>query len=325
MAAHGYKKAALFLRGVGENVAAEIMKSLDIEDIKQITRHMEKMPIDQGEANDVIRETAGIIATGDLPGGKSYVRNIITKVLGEEAANTMLRSLNEENPIESIKEMETDLLSNRLALEHPQTVALTLCMIESTQAAEVLEALPEDMKDDIATRIAMLDNVPAAAITELKEALRGLNSESVTKKVEGGGTKRIADILNHINRGSEESILNSIEEQNKELADSIREKMFLFEDIIYVDSKGLQAVLKEVNNDDLSLALKTASIPLKEKVFKNMSKRAADILKEEMELKGPVRVSDVEAAQQSIIQVARRLEQDGQITIGGGGKDEMVA
>jgi flagellar motor switch protein FliG len=203
-------------------------------------------------------------------------------------------------------------------------VALILSLLEAAQAAEVLALLPEKIKDDVVKRIAATEQIPESILSELEEVLRGQLDVNKGKGRKVGGIKTVAEILNHSDRLTEQAILEKIEKENPNLADSVRKFMFVFDDLIQVDDKGIQAILKEIRTEDLSLALKTASNVLKEKIFKNMSQRAAQILKEEMELKGPVKVSEVEKAQQNIVKISRKLETEGRIVIAGRGGDELI-
>jgi flagellar motor switch protein FliG len=208
--------------------------------------------------------------------------------------------------------------------EHPQTSALILALLDSAQAAEVLTRLPENLKEDVIRRIATTEKIPESAVNELEEVLRGQLDINKGKGRKIGGIKAVAEILNHSDRSTEQMVLERIEKENQKLADSIRQLMFVFDDLVQVDDKGIQSILKEVRTEDLSLALKTAAAGLKEKIFRNMSQRAAQILKEEMETRGPAKVSEVEKAQQTIVKIARRLETEGKIVIGGRGGDELV-
>jgi flagellar motor switch protein FliG len=210
-----------------------------------------------------------------------------------------------------------------LSREHPQTIAIILAHLEPTQAAEVLGKLPENLKIDVSLRIASLDQISPAILVDLEDVLQSqLQSYTRGKKI--GGIRTVSEILNQMDRASEDLILKNIEEKDQILADEIRKLMFTFDDLISIDDKGIQMVLKEITTDDLSLALKMAVDELKAKIFKNMSQRAVQILKEEIETKGAVKVSDVEKAQMNIVRVARRLEEEGKIVIGGKGGEELI-
>ncbi len=327
MAEEGYKKAAVFLSAVGEDVAAEILKNLDAEDIGKVTSHMSKNKrTDREQVEEVLQETLEKVTTGDLQiGGEDYVKNILTKGLGGDDAEKILEMVSKESPLESLKWVNARTLSGFLATEHPQTIALILCMLEPEHAAEIMMNLPEQMRNDVALRISATSSIPESALEEIEEVLKV--QMEMTKGREGksfNGTKVIAEILNQCERGAESEILDRIEEENAEMAESIRELMLVFDDLEEIDDRGIQLILKELSSDDLSLALKTASDALKDKIFSNMSQRAAKILQEEMETKGPVKVSDVEMAQKNIVKIARKLADDGQIAIAGRGGEDMI-
>ncbi len=322
----GYEKAAIFLSTLGEDTAAEVLKGLDVKEIGKITMHMSRLKkITRETVDNVLKEVSDSISRGDLRvGGAEFVKKMLSKGLGEDGATKILELASKEGPLESLRWVDAKTLVNFLVTEHPQTIALIICLLEPTQAAEVLSALPETIKSDVAMRIASTDRIPEHAIEELKEVLKGQLEMGKTKGKKLGGTKTIAEILNQCDRSTEQSVLGKIEEQNNVLADSIRKLMFVFDDLVKVDDRGIQMILKETGTEELSLALKTASEALKEKIFKNMSQRAAQILKEDMQTKGPVKVSDVEKAQQNIVKLARKLETEGKIILAGRGGEELV-
>ncbi len=327
MAIGGYEKAAIFLSIVGEETAAEIMKSLDVKEIGRISTHMSRLQsMKQTELDGLFMEIEGEISKGAVHfGGEEYVKKVLSKGLGDESAVQILELASKEDTIDALKWVDSKTLSNFLMTEHPQTIALVLCLLESAQASEVLATFPDKLKADISMRIAQTERLPKGAIDELNEVLKGQIDVGKGKSTKFIGTKAIAEILNRTDRSTEQMILENIEMQNNVLADSIRQLMFVFDDLVKLDDRGIQMILKEISTEDLSLALKTASDALKEKIFKNMSQRAAEILKEDMEVKGPVKVSDVSKAQQNIVKVTRKLEEEGKISIGGKGGEELVA
>lgn len=322
----GYEKAAIFLSAIGEEAASEILKNLDISEVSMIALHMSRLKgINKTVVDEVFKEASEKISKGILHlGGEEYVKNILNKGFGEEGAEKVLDLASKEDAASSLKGVDTKTLSNFLMAEHPQTKALVISLLEPAQAAEVLSSMPEDVKADVAMRIAATERIPESAIEEILEILRGHMDVSKNKGRKLGGAKTIAEILNHCDKATEQAVLEKIETYDDNLADTIRKFMFIFDDLIYVDDRGIQTILKEVSIDELSIALKTASEALKEKIFKNMSQRAAQILKEEMQSKGPVRVSDVEKAQQNIVKIARKLEAEGKIIIAGRGGEELV-
>ncbi|GBD96500.1 MAG TPA: flagellar motor switch protein FliG [Nitrospirae bacterium] len=327
MPINGYEKAAIFLSAVGEDVAAQILRNLDPEDIGKVSSYMSKIKKSDLESReDVFKETLEKVTSGDVQvSGEEYVKNILTKGLGGEDAERILEMVSKESPLESLKWVNAKTLSNYLSSEHPQTIALILCLLEPEQASEVITSLPEQLRNDVAMRVAATDRIPESALEEIEEVLKV--QLEMGKGREGksfNGTKVIAEILNQCERGAEQEILDQIEEKNSEMAESIRELMLVFDDLEEIDDRGIQLILKELSTEDLSLALKTASDALKNKIFANMSQRAAKILKEDMEAKGPVKVSDVENAQKNIVKVARKLNDEGSIVIAGRGKEEVI-
>ncbi|MBI5665165.1 MAG: flagellar motor switch protein FliG [Nitrospirae bacterium] len=327
MAMNGYEKAAIFLTSVGEDVAAQILKDLAPQDIGKISSYMAKSrKKDNNKLESVLTEIMEKVKGGDIGvGGEDYVKKLLTKGLGGDDAERIMEMVSKESPLESLKWVNPKTLSSFLISEHPQTIALILCLLESEQAAEVMSALPEHIRGDVAMRVASTERIPDSALEEIEAVLKG--QLDIGKGRSGKafqGTKVIAEILNQCERSTEQSILEKIEGHNEALAESIRELMLVFDDLEKIDDRGIQLILKELSSEDLSLALKTASDGLKQKIFKNMSQRAVQILKEEMETRGPVKVSDVETAQQNIVRVARKLDEDGKIVIAGRGGEELV-
>lgn len=326
MALSGYEKAAIFLSYLGEDVASEILKNLDVADIGKITSSMTRMEkVSKATLDEVLKEASEAITKGDVMiGGTEFIRKALSKGLGEEDASKILEMASKEGPLDALRWVDSKTLSAFLMTEHPQTIALVISLLEPVQGAEVLSALPDSIKADVALRIATTERIPESAIEELKEVLKGQIEMGKGRGKKMGGIKTIAEVLNHCDKTTEQLVLEKIEEQNDTLAESIRQLMFVFDDLVNVDDRGIQMILKEISTDELSIALKTASEALKEKIFRNMSQRAAQILKEEMQTRGPVRVSDVEKAQQSIVKVARRLEAEGKIILAGKGTEEIV-
>ncbi len=328
MVMNGYEKAAIFLSSVGEETAAQILRDLDPEVIGKVTSYMARMKkTDRAKIESVFTETLDKVSSGDINevGGQDYVKKILTRGLGNESAEKILEMVEKESPLESLKWVNPKTLSSFLVTEHPQTIALILCLLEAEQAAAVIEVLPEHIRGDVAIRVASTERIPDSALEEIEEVLKvqldmGKGSQGTTFH----GTKVIAEILNHCDRSTEQKILEMIDGQNNTMADSIRELMLVFDDLDKVDDRGIQLIMKEISTEDLTLALKTASDSLKQKIFKNMSQRAVQILKEEMDARGPVKVSDVEKAQQNIIKIARKLDEEGKIAIAGRGKEEFV-
>jgi len=328
MAINGYEKAAIFLSSVGEETASQILKGLEPDIIGRITSYMSRMKkSDRTKIESVFVETLEKVSSGEVKqvGGEDYVKKILARGLGNESAEKILEMVSKESPLESLKWVNPKTLSSYLVTEHPQTIALILCLLEAEQAAAVMEVLPEHIRSDVAMRVATTERIPDSALMEIEEVLKvQLDMGKGSHEKTFHGTKVIAEILNHCDRSTEQKILEKIDSQNNSMADSIRELMLVFDDLDKMDDRGIQLILKEISTEDLTLALKTASDSLKQKIFKNMSQRAVQILKEEMEARGPVKVSDVEKAQQNIVKIARKLDEEGKIVIAGRGKEEFV-
>ncbi|NTW58355.1 MAG: flagellar motor switch protein FliG [Nitrospirae bacterium] len=326
MSLKGHEKAAIFLSSLSEDTAADVLKGLDVKDIGKITMHMTRLKtVTKTTMESVLQEATESMTRGDVRmGGENFVKKVLSKGLGEDGANKMLELASKEGPLESLRWVDAKTLVNFLVTEHPQTIALIICLLDPAQAAEVMQALPDNIKVDVAMRIATTERIPENAIEDLKEVLKGQLDMGKNKGKKLGGSRTVAEILNQCDRATEQAVIGKIEEQNNVLADSIRKLMFVFDDLAKVDDRGIQMILKEASTEELTLALKTTSEALKEKIFKNMSQRAAGILKEDMQTRGPVKVSDVDKAQQNIVKIARKLEAEGKLMLAGRGGEELV-
>ncbi|MGO9380207.1 MAG: flagellar motor switch protein FliG [Dissulfurispiraceae bacterium] len=320
----GVEKAAAFLSLIGEDAATQVFKHLDPLDLARVIPMMAKVKIPQDLADSVLRDFCE--KTGNVMQGvdEEYIKDVLLKAFGPETAKKLFDKIESgASAFDVLRWLDTGAIANMLSREHPQTIAIILAHLEPTQAAEVLAKLPENLKIDVSLRIASLDQISPSILGDLEDVLQSqLQSYTRGKKI--GGIRTVSEILNQMDRASEDLILKNIEEKDQILADEIRKLMFTFDDLIAVDDKGIQMVLKEITTDDLSLALKMAADELKAKIFKNMSQRAVQILKEEIEAKGAVKVSDVEKAQMNVVRVARRLEEEGKIVIGGKGGEELI-
>ncbi|BCB96473.1 flagellar motor switch protein FliG [Dissulfurispira thermophila] len=320
----GVEKVAALLSIVGEEAATQIFKHLDPLELARIVPMMAKVKLSPEEAKAVIKDFYDKAETAMLAVDEEYIKKILTKAFGEEQATKLMEKIESgASAFDILRWLDSSAVANMLTREHPQTIAIVLAHLEPTQAAEVLAKLPEHLKIDVSLRIASLDQISPSILGELEDVLQS-QLQSYTRGRKIGGIRTVAEIMNQMDRASEDLILKNIEEKDQILADEIRKLMFTFDDLIHIDDRGIQMVLKEITTDDLALALKMASEELKAKIFKNMSQRAVQILKEEMEAKGAVRVSDVEKAQMNIVRVARRLEEEGKIIIGGKGGEEII-
>ncbi|HEX9714122.1 MAG TPA: flagellar motor switch protein FliG [Desulfurivibrionaceae bacterium] len=328
----GPEKAAVFLLTVGEDFASQVFQRLDPEDIKQVGRQMARIDkVDKEDLTALVNEFKA--DTGDTDiflSGNEMLEGALKRALSSDKASEILEEIRSDWKLtlfQKARKLEPKVLVNFLRNEHPQTVALVLSVLEPTQSAQILMEFNEEVQVEVMMRMAELDKVSPEILVDVDRVLQDeLLSVEGMEGQRLGGVEAVAEILNNADRGLEASILEGIEEQRENLADEIRRLMFVFEDLLSVDDRGIQSILKEVSTDDLKLALKLASEDLKAKIFSCMSSRAVEMLKEDMEIMGPTRVKDVEGAQQSIIKIAKRLEQEGKIQLmqGGGGEDEFV-
>jgi flagellar motor switch protein FliG len=324
----GQEKSAILLSLLGEETAAEVLKSLDMHEVGKITTQMSRLKTIKKDTLDaVLKEVTGIISRDDIQfvAGDEYIKKVLSKGFGEEDASKVLERALKDAPFDSLRWVDPWALANLLMGEHPQTVAFILCLLEPIRAAKVLALFNEDLRANVAMRIAVTERIPETAIEEIRDVFDSQVEMGVSAAgIKVGGMKTIAEILNHSDRSTEEALFQKLEEKDKALADQIRELMFVFDDLVELDDRSIQMVLKEVATEELSLALKTASDALKAKIYKNMSQRASEILKEEIATKGPVKVTDVEKAQLKVVGIARKLEQEGKIVISRAGAEEVV-
>ncbi|RLB17785.1 MAG: flagellar motor switch protein FliG [Thermoplasmata archaeon] len=327
----GAEKAALFLMVMGEEFTTNVFKHLDEKEVKAIGEEMTRIKnINPKLISSVLNEFIGAINGNNMLGGSGgrFFERTVSKAFTPNKADTLLNKVESGNNaafFEKLESLSPEMLVNFISSEHPQTIALILSNIDNDLAAKVLKLLPENIQSDVIIRIARLDTVPNDIIVEIQKILADQVSsvgEAGTKR--SGGPEAAAEILNQVDRQTERSILEKIEEDEEELAEEIRQSMFIFEDLIQLDDRSIRALLKEVGNDELLLAMKTASESLKDRIFGNLSQRAAEMLKEDMEVMGPVKLVEVEQAQQMIIKTVRRLEEEGKIVVGGKGGDDIV-
>jgi len=324
----GEQKSVILLRAIGEDAAAQVMKQLNPKEIKKLGSFMQSTSqISKEEEESVIADFKSVSAKGDVQfEGKDFIKNILIKALGPEKAARIIEAMTRKNypGLEALRWVDVKTIVQMVKIEHPQTVAVILAHLESEQAGQVLAALPESMRDDVALRLAIMEDVQPDILEELSDTLqetmlasKGLGAHSI------GGAEVMADILVRMDKVNESGIMARIAEKSQPLADAIRALMFVFDDLVKVDERGIQELMKEISKDDLPLALRGANPDVRDKFFRNMSSRAAEMLKDDMETKGPVRVADVEKAQQNILKVCRKLEDEGRIIVAGAG-EEMV-
>jgi flagellar motor switch protein FliG len=327
----GLNRAAVLLICIGEEAAGKIFEELSDEEIRQVTRTMatiDHIPTDIKEKvfnsfRDAQKKFAGLFVKGE-----DFAKSAIAAIPGEQRSNFLMDQFvsgSETKSLETIALMAPRMVAGLLEQEHPQTVALILSTQHVEHAAEILTHLPEKIRADVVYRISKIEKVSPDVIARIEDALHreiGLVSGKAHKKV--GGVEAVVGILNHVKNNLDSEILDDMEQNDPDMAEEIRKKMFTFENLIALDGRALQMILREVNNDSLTLALKTASEQMREKIFANMSSRAADMIREDLEAMGPVRLSEVELMQQSIVKIALKLEEEGKLVIGSGGSDEFV-
>lgn len=327
----GVRKAAILLIALGPERSAEIFKHLKEEEIEELTLEIANTrSVSPQVKEDVLNEFYQICLAQKYiaEGGIGYAKELLDKALGTEKAQEVIAKLTaslQVRPFEFVRKTDPSQLLNFIQDEHPQTIAMILSYLTSAQAAMVIGALPPEKQADVAKRIAVMDRTSPDVIKEVERVLERKLSSLVNQDYTiVGGVDAIVNILNTVDRSTEKHIMESLEIEEPELADEIRKKMFVFEDILLLDDRAIQRVLRDVDNADLGVALKGANEEVQNVIFKNMSKRLSAMIKEDMEFMGPVRMKDVEEAQQKIVSVIRKLEDSGEIVISRGGGDEIV-
>lgn len=329
----GPKKAAILLLALGEDAAADVMKNLEEAEIQQVGYYMSRFTDVSPEELDIVLEEFyrnSVMADEgvNISSSPDFVKNALTKALGADRAKELsdnLRAGEEEAGLEALRYAEPIMISNYIRTEHPQTIALILSYLKNAeQSSAVLRDLPESLQADILYRMAVIESIPPGVISEMNEVLTEEMQSAGSMATSVGGVEPVAEILNSVDKATETRILSSIEETNPDLAEQIRELMFTFEDMALIDAKQMQLVMKDVDQADMVLALKTASDAVKELIFSSMSSRAAEMVRDDLENLGPAKISDVEAAQQKIIKVVKKLEEAGTIIIAGAGGGDVV-
>lgn len=327
----GLQDAAIFLMSLGEEEAAEVFKHLSPKEVQRLGETIARMrAVSKDRVDDVLVRFTSEAASQSLlvSDTDNYVRAVLKRALGDEKATLLIDRIlqgGDVSGIESLKWMDPISVAELLRNEHPQILAAILVHLDVDQAAAILQHFTERTRNEVMLRIATLEGIQPAALKDLNEVLyQVLAGGDKIRKSSLGGIKTAAEIINQLGTSLEASVVDSIREHDPDLAQRIMDKMFTFEDLLKLDNKAIQMVLKEVSSDSLVIALKGASAELKEKVLSNMSSRAAESLREDLETRGPVRLSEVEGQQKDILKIVRRLSDEGQIVIGGGGDDAFV-
>ena len=327
----GKQKAAILLISLGPDVSASVYKHLSEEEIEQLTLEISSIKKVTSEIKEEVMEEFHNIAIAQdyiSQGGIGYAKQVLEKALGPEQAQAIINRLTSSlqvRPFDFARKADPQQILNFIQNEHPQTIALILSYLDSAQAGQILSELPQEMQADVARRIALMDSTSPEIINEVEQILEKKLSSTVTQDyTQTGGIEAVVEVLNGVDRSTERTILEALEIRDPELAEEIKKRMFVFEDIVTLDNRAIQRVIRDCENEDLMLALKVSSDEVKEIVFKNMSTRMADTFKEEMEYMGPVRLRDVEEAQSRIVAIIRRLEEAGEIVIARGGGDDII-
>ncbi len=328
----GFEKASILLNYLGPTAAKLLFKHVDDGDIRKLLGTMQKfriVPVDV--TKKVLEEFYELISESEeyIFSEKPTSKDIVVEAVGEERARGILGHMASNGPaqrtLDSLELVDSKSLANFLINEHPQTIAVILAHLEPEKKGEVLKRLPESLQSEVVLRLANLDHVDPDLILEIDKVLKmELATIGTVEQSALGGVQPVAEMLNVMDKNTETSIMSRIEEKDPILAEEIRKLMFVFEDIVKIDDKGIQTLLKEVPNDKLLLALKTANEEIKTKIFKNISQRAANLLKDDLSNMGPARLSDVEGAQVEIVNAARRLEAEGKILIARGGTEDSL-
>lgn len=325
-ALNGTQKAAILMISLGQDVASSILNEMNEHAIEDITRELAQIGAVTPEVRtQIVEEFYNLIMAQAwaAEGGLDYAKNLLRNHTNPELANKVIQQISQHvqrTPFSFLQKAESENLLTFIQDEHPQTISLILSHLPYHKAGEILAGLPGQKQIEVVKRVANMEQTNPEVIREVEKGLETRLASMLTQSYEkAGGVESVAEMLNLVDRTTEKGIMEGLESEDPDLVEQIRRLMFVFEDILLVDDKGIQAVLKEVDNDELALALKTASEELKDKVFGNMSERARELIQEDMEYMGPVRVSDVEGAQQRIVDIVRRLEDSGDIIISGRG------
>ena len=327
----GKEKAAILLISLGPEYSAQIFKHLNDEEIEELTLEIANMrkvaPLEKEKILDEFYEVC-IAQEYISEGGINYAKDVLEKALGSQKAMDIINKLTaslQVKPFDFARKADPSQLLNFIQNEHPQTISLILSYLPSSQSAQILSALPQAKQSEVAKRIATMDRTSPEIIKEVEVVLeRKLSSLVSQDYTSAGGIQSIVDILNSVDRGTEKNIMDTLEVQDAELAEEIRKRMFVFEDIITLDSTSIQRFIREIDNKELAVALKGATEDVSNCIYSNMSKRMAEMIREDMEYMGPVRLRDVEEAQQKIVNIIRKLEEAGEIIIARGGGDEII-
>jgi flagellar motor switch protein FliG len=328
---NGTDKAAILLLYLGPEATSKVFEHMEDIEIKRISQSMARLGhVTRNSIQEVVNEYMDITdpETGMFSQGEEFVRKILEKALGPAKAEVLLKELSVANygdMTDMLANMDSKTIANFLSQEHPQTIAVILAKLKAKHTCEIIGYLPQELQAEVVMRIADVDQVSPEIISEIEDVMRReLSAAGGVQRFKVGGVEKVVDMFNHFDRSREKQILDKLDVIKPPLAEVIRKHLFTFEDFIHLDDRGIQAIMREVSNDTLTLALKAATDELKDKIFRNISSRAGEMIKEDLEVMGPVRLSDVERAQSEIIKIVRRLEEEGQLVIAGRGGDDVL-
>ncbi len=327
----GTDKAAILLLYLGNDVTAKVFEHMEDDDIKRISKSMAKLGhITRTTIMEVVEDFTTVInpESGIFSQGEEFVRKILEKALGPEKAGILMEELQASSYgdlVDILANMDPKSIANFLSQEHPQTIAVILAKLKSKQTSEIISLLPQDLQAEVVLRIADVDQVSPEILLEIDDVMkREIKSMGGVQRYKVGGVDKVVDMFNHFDRSKEKQILDKLDVISPPLAEIIRKHLFTFEDVFALDDRSIQQVMREVSNDTLTLAMKTSTDDVKDKIFKNISSRAADMIKEDLEVMGPVRLSDVEKAQGEIIKIVRKMEEEGKIVLAGRGSEDVL-
>jgi flagellar motor switch protein FliG len=327
----GIEKGAILLIALGEEYASEVLKHLGPKDVQKLGHAIAALKtVPRSKMEEVLTEfqTTAAETSSVSVDTEAYVRSVLTKALGDDNASNLISRIlqgGDTNGIEGLKWLDAPTVADLIRNEHPQIIATILVHLEKDHASGILDCFTERLRNDVVLRIATLEGIQPEALKELNDVmLRLLSGSANIKKSAKGGVRAVAEILNFMGTANETTVLDSIREYDPDLAQRVLDEMFVFENLLDLDDRAVQLLLREIQSDSLIMAMKGASESLREKIFKNMSQRAAEMLREDLESRGPVRVSEVENEQKEILKIVRRLADEGQIVLGGAGGEEMI-
>lgn len=327
----GSDKAAILLLYLGNEVTSKVYEHLDDDEIKKISKSMAKLGhISRSTITEVVENFTTVInpEAGIFSQGEEFVRRILEKALGPVKADILMEELHASSYgdlVDVLANMDAKSIANFLSQEHPQTIAVILAKLKSKQTSEIISLLPPELQAEVVMRIADVEQVSPEILQEIDDVMKKeIKSMGGTARYKVGGVEKVVDMFNHFDRSKEKQILDKLDVISPPLAEIIRKHLFTFEDVFHLDDRSIQSIMREVSNDTLTLAMKTSPDEVKDKIFKNISSRAAEMIKEDLEVMGPVRLSDVEKAQSEIIKIVRKMEEEGKIVLAGRGGDDVL-